>query len=96
MNFKRWVIATFNFFKNYYSDYEDAYDQGYDDGFSEGFDEGCMTGKTAGQVLWSDMFSFLKERNLIDNHEEVSTMDIMERLLEYERDLKNARNPVDV
>lgn len=96
MTFKRWLIATFTFFKNYYSDYEDAYDQGFIDGYDEGYSEGWPSGKTAGQVLWSDMFSFLKARNLIDNHEEVSTMDIMERLLEYERDLKHARNPVDV
>jgi flagellar biosynthesis/type III secretory pathway protein FliH len=93
-SFNHWFKSTFSFILNYYSDYEDAYDEGYGSGYEEGLTEGFISGKSEGQLLWKDMYRFLQDRHKIDPYEEVTHFDLMERLLEYEKDLKgrNDRN----
>lgn len=96
MKILKFIKATFSAVSSYYSDYENAYDEGYSNGHEEELTEGFTSGRTEGQVLWQHMYEFLEDRKLVFSNEEITTFEILERLLQYEHDLKNARNKATV
>lgn len=87
---KRFFKATISVVPNYYSDYENAYEEGYSAGYDEGHTDGWSDGKSEGKIAWRDLYDFLEKRNFIEKNEEISTFELFERLLNYERELKTS------
>lgn len=71
-------------------DYEDAYDEGSQAGYDEGYQEGLSVAKSEGAKLWKYLHQWLERRGKIERHEECSINDLMDRLHEYESELKDA------
>lgn len=86
---KKFFKATFSFIPNYYSDFENAYYEGYSEGYEEGKGDGFSFAKTDASKLWDDIYEFLEKRGHIDRHEELSHIDMIERLIAHDNNMKD-------
>ena len=89
--FKLFFKATKSRLFNHMADYEDAYDEGWAEGQEEGYNEGWAEGKSDAEKLWKAMYTFLKDRKLLDDSGETNSFEMMESLFQYENDLKSTK-----